>query len=162
MMNDNINKISTLIAPIIKEEGCELLDVEIVSENGKKIVRLFLEKEGGVALGDCSKVSHAIEDILAVEGLISGGYSLEVSSPGLNRPLKTKEHFQAVLGEMVCVTTIEKIDGRRKYRGLLKKIEQDDLIIHVDNQDFTVPLSMLSKANLEYNFSQPQKMGQKN
>ncbi|EKD51833.1 MAG: hypothetical protein ACD_62C00170G0007 [uncultured bacterium] len=152
MQNDTREVLRSLVMPLVTQAGYELVDVELAQEGGRKIVRLFVDKPGGISLGECATISHAVEDVLEVEAVISGAYHLEVSSPGLNRPLRTKEHFEAVIGQTVTVSTEEKIDGRRRYRGVLKQVEGDTLVITIDNQDFKVPLNKLSKANLDYHF----------
>lgn len=114
---DNITRVLEILAPIVTEEGCELIDAEITFDSGRKTLRLFVDKPGGVQLEDCSRISHSVEDLLEVENLVSGRYNLEVSSPGINRPLKTQAHFEAVVGQTVSVTTKEKINNRAHYKG---------------------------------------------
>lgn len=147
-MADDIKKVIEIAEPIVNEEGCELIDAEFASDTGRKVLRITIDKEGGVQLGDCARVSHAVEDILEVEDAVSGRYSLEVSSPGLERPLRKREHFEKAQGHRVHVTTREKIDDRRNFIGLLKQLEGTTLIINVDGQDFLVPLDQVSKARV--------------
>lgn len=151
-MADNKNNIIELIEPIINEESCELVDVHVTHEEGRKIVRVFIDKEGGVILEDCSRVSHAIEDVMEVEDVVDGKYHLEVSSPGLNRPLRTVEHYQKVLGQTVQFATKEKIDGRKRYKGILKDVSASNVVVEIDNKDFTVPLTEIEKSHLVYEF----------
>lgn len=140
-----------LIDPIVAENACELLDVEEVTESGQRILRVYITKDEGVKLEDCEKVSSSIEDLLEVEEIMSGRYNLEVSSPGLNRPLTKPKHFQDSIGQVVKVQTHEPIDGRKNYKGELKEVIQDkELRIFIDNQDFIVPLDKVRKANLVY------------
>lgn len=157
MSPDNIQKVIELTSPIVVEEGCELIDAEIISEEGRKILRLFIDKAGGVQLGDCSRVSHAIEDLLEVEDAVSGAFNLEVSSPGLNRPLKNREHFENVLGQKINVVTKDKIEGRKRYKGILKEVVVDELIIQIDKDDFKVPLSQVAKAHLVFESNRSKK-----
>lgn len=149
-MSDNvIQRVFDLTEGIVKEEGCELIDVQVVFENGRKILRLFIDKQdGGVRLEDCARVSHSVEDLLEVEEVLRGRYFLEVSSPGMNRPLRLVEHFKRVLGQKIKVVTKEKIDGRKNYKGILKELKPGCLIIEIDNHDFNVPLKTVSKASL--------------
>jgi len=146
-----VKKVEEVISPIAAEEGVELLQVFFGREYGRTILRVVIDKVGAVMdVGDCSRFSHAIEDLLEVEGVIKQVYDLEVSSPGLNRPLKKKEHFERVLEKMVRVQTTEPIDGRRNYKGVLKKVEGDNLDILIDGKIFVVPLDKVQKANLEH------------
>jgi ribosome maturation factor RimP len=149
---NSTKKIEDIITPIVVEESCELLDITIIKQAGQQIVRVFIDKPKGVLMEDCVRVSRAIGHILEVEDPIEGRYNLEVSSPGLNRPLRTKEHFIHVVGKKVDVQTTEKIDGRKRYRGVLTNIDGDNLIIQIDNINFSVPLNKLAKAHLEYDF----------
>lgn len=143
-----IDKVHQTAAPIIAEEGCEWVHAELVSEEGRRILRLTIDKVGGVTMADCVRVSHAVEDVLEVENCVPGNYHLEVSSPGLERPLVTQTHFAEVVGQKVVVTTREKIDGRAHYKGVLKEVGDGHLVIHIDNKDFIVPMEKVSKANL--------------
>jgi ribosome maturation factor RimP len=147
-MSTVIEKVQETATPIIAEEGCEWVHAELVSEEGRRILRLYIDKEGGVTMADCVRVSHAVEDVLEVENCVPGAYHLEVSSPGLNRPLVTIEHFSRVLEQQVVVATREKIAGRAHYKGVLKEVREGHLVIHIDNKDFIVPMEKISKANL--------------
>lgn len=156
-MSDISKRTAELIGPILNEEGCELIDIELQVESGQKVLRIFIDKEGGVQLQDCARVSHAVEDLLEVEQIIPGRYHLEVSSPGLNRPLKTLKHFQAAVGKTIQVATAEKINERRRFKGTLREIkgaqmsaDAAELVIFIDNQDYFVPLRMVQKANLVF------------
>lgn len=149
-MSDDLERVRELVAPIIAEEGCELVDTEITHDMGSKILRIYIDKNGGVKVGDCTRVSHAVEDLLEVEEVVSGRYNLEISSPGLNRPLRKREHFLKVVGQTIDVTTKEKLDGRRNYKGLLKSVDSNVLVMEIDRQEFRVPLEKLAKAKLVF------------
>lgn len=142
------NQIIALIEPIVEEEGCRLITVEITSEMGQRVLRVSIDKENGVTLDDCSRISASIEDIIEVEEIISGRYNLEVSSPGLDRPLRKGDHFQEAIGQTVKITTFEKINGRANYKGILKNIKGDIVSLLVDNEMFELPLGQIKKANL--------------
>ncbi len=152
IMTDNIERIIKLIEPIVTEESCELIDVDLTSDFGQRVLRVYIDKDGGVELGDCTRVSHAIEDLLEVEDAITGAYNLEVSSPGLNRPLRLLSHFQKAVGKIVNVVAKEKLNGRKNYKGILKGVDDGDLVITIDNADFSVPLDQVAKARLVYKF----------
>lgn len=147
-MSASIEKaVYDLVEPIAKEEGLGLLDVQWIS--GEGVLRIYLEKEeGAVTLDDCARVSHAIEDILDVKGIVPARYHLEVSSPGVNRPLKRRPHFQKVLGQTIRLRTHKAIDGRRNYKGILKQAD-GDLVMEIDRQEVRIPMDLVEKANLE-------------
>lgn len=141
--------IESLIAPVIAEEGLILWDVAWHVENGRKILRVMVERtESAVSLGDCSRVSHAIEDLLEVRGQIAGSYHLEVSSPGLDRPLRKTEHFAKVVGKKISLRTGVPLDGRRNFKGFLKEVDVTSLKIQVDQLEFSIPLDQIQKAQL--------------
>ena len=150
------------LEPLVQREGYQSLDVWLVSEHGQKIVRVFIDKDSGpITLDDCSVISHAVGDPLDVENIIEGHYNLEISSPGLDRPLRTLDHFLKVLEQTIFVYTKEKIQGRKRYKGQLKAVLQEHKIedaqgpvlqIFIDNQDFFVPISLIEKAHLVSQF----------
>lgn len=138
----------SLIEPIVAQENCRLVDVELTSDMGMRVLRVYIDREGGVMLDDCSRVSGAIEDIIDVKECLSGTYNLEVSSPGIDRPLRTAEHFREALNRKIKVMTHDKIDGRQNYKGVLKEVFETQIVITVDQQDFKLPLAAIKKARL--------------
>jgi ribosome maturation factor RimP len=144
-----------LAAPLVAAEGMELVEVEFVREQPGWILRLFIDKAGGVGLEDCSKVSHALDPALDVEDFIPQAYSLEVSSPGLNRPLRTPEHFAKAVGKLVKVKTFGPIGEppRKNFKGTLSGSNADSIVVDVEGGGaFTIPLKDVAKANLEFEF----------
>jgi ribosome maturation factor RimP len=147
-------KLTEMLRPAVEETGKTLLGVEYVSAGNHSILRLFIESdsETGVDVDDCAEVSHQVGAILDVEDPISSEYSLEVSSPGLDRPLFELAHFQAVIGETINVRLGIPLNGRRKFKGILETIENDTLIVSLDGQDYELMMSNVDKANLVFNF----------
>lgn len=152
---EKLIEVKTLIEGVVTREGFELVDVEMVTERGRPILRLFIDtippgtKERGVTVDNCSDISRVVSDLLDVEDKIDGEYTLEVSSPGLFRPLTKPEHFDRSLGERVKVKTFDKIEGRRVFTGTLTKREGDRITVSVDGKDFALDLVQVAKANLE-------------
>lgn len=146
----NVEKVRSLIAPVLETLGYELIDVRQVSELGRNILRVCIDCEGGVKLADCERVSREIETLLEVEGDIRDRYSLEVSSPGLNRPLVKETDFVRFAGKVAAVKTREPIDGRRNYKGMLKGVEEGRAVMVIDGQEYRVPLDLIEKAHLVY------------
>ena len=150
-----IEQVKTLLDPVVEREGYELLDVEYVSDRGRMILRLYIDTippgtpEKGVTVEDCSFISRIVGDILDVEETIGDKYHLEVSSPGLFRPLTKPPHFDRVVGERVKVKTFEKLEGRRVFTGTLVKHEAGALTVEVDGTAHTLNLENVAKANLE-------------
>lgn len=145
-------KITDMLRPAVEEVGKELLGVEFVSAGKHSILRLFIDHENGINVDDCAEVSHQVSAILDVEDPISTEYSLEVSSPGLDRPLFEKPHFEAVVGETIEVKLGLPLNGRRKFKGLLEAVENDLLVVVVDGEHFELAISNVDKANLVPNF----------
>src|SRR5947209_13121703 len=118
-----LDKVRQIAAPLAAQEGLELIDAEIGGGGGRQILRIFIDKAGGVSLDDCSAVSRAVSAALDVEDPVDGAYDLEVSSPGLDRPLRTEEHFRKFAGEKVRVRTfgpVPECENRKTFVGVLK------------------------------------------
>ena len=150
------NKVREIAGPLLAAEGLELIDVEFVREREGFILRLFIDKPGGgVGLEDCTKASHAVDTVLDVEDVIPHEYHLEVSSPGLNRPLTRPEHFARAVGKKVKLKTFAPLfePPRKNFVGLLKAADAEKVIVAVDGAgDFAVPMKDIAKANLEFEF----------
>jgi ribosome maturation factor RimP len=141
-------KLTELLRPAVEETGKELLGIEFISAGNHSVLRLFIEHENGINVDDCAEVSRQVSAILDVEDPISTEYSLEVSSPGLDRPLFELAHFQAVIGETINVKLSMPLNGRRKFKGKLETIENDTLVVTVDGEDYELVMSNVDKANL--------------
>jgi ribosome maturation factor RimP len=139
-------KIFETIEPIIAEEGCEVLEVQVIFEDQQRILRVTIDKTDGVGLEDCARVSSAIEDIIEVKEFLSGRYRLEVSSPGSEKPLRKKEHFERALGKVVKLATKEKIEGRGNFKGTLEEVSDTKVAMMVDNKRYEIPLEEIKRA----------------
>ncbi|EAI1980296.1 ribosome maturation factor RimP [Campylobacter upsaliensis] len=127
---------------LCKEAGVELYDSELVSENGKKIYRIYIMKEGGVSLEDCARLSEILSPIFDVEPPVGGEYFLEVSSAGLERKLSTLEHFEKSIGELLKISTIEK----QKFQGKLIKVKDNAIFLQDDKDEICIQLNQIKKA----------------
>ena len=145
-------KLTDMLRPAVEETGKELLGVEFISAGNNSILRLFIDHENGINVDDCAEVSRQVGAILDVEDPISSEYNLEVSSPGLDRPLFELTHFKEVIGETVNVKLSMPLNGRRKFKGILSAIENDTLIVEVDGIDYELVISNVDKANLVAKF----------
>lgn len=148
-------RVRALVDGVMANEGYELVDLEFVTERGRPILRMYIDTippstpEKGVGVEDCTQVSRLVGDIFDVEDAVAGEYHLEVSSPGIYRPLRTAEHFERVLGERVKVKTFDKLFDRRVFVGTLMTHDEGQITVEVDGQPYTLPLSGVAKANLE-------------
>ena len=145
-------KLTEMLRPAVEETGKTLLGCEFISAGNHSVLRLFIEHENGIDVDDCAEVSRQVGAILDVEDPISTEYSLEVSSPGLDRPLFDLAHYQAVVGETINVKLSIPLNGRRKFKGKLETIEHDTLVVSLDGEDYELVISNIDKANLVHNF----------
>ena len=137
----------SLLEPTVDALGYELVDLDLRSgRNG--LVRLFIDKDPAVTLADCELVSEQVSDLLDVEDPIPGFYTLEVSSPGLDRRLRTAAHFAAAIGNEVRVELKRAIDGRRRFRGRLEAADERTIEIHGEGMNWRLPLAEISLARL--------------
>jgi ribosome maturation factor RimP len=139
-----------LIEPVVRSEGMELLELEYRCESQGWVLRLFIDQEGGITVDDCARVSHVVGDLLDVADPIVNQYHLEVSSPGLNRPLRKWEHFQKYVGSIVDVRASTPIDNRRKFKGKLIAASPEGITVDCDGHVFDLSLSFLEQARLRY------------
>jgi ribosome maturation factor RimP len=144
-----LDRVRAMVDPILLNEGMELVDIEYRRESKGWILRLYLDKEGGVTLDDCTRVSQEVERSLDVEDFIQTPYMLEVSSPGLTRPLKTEKDFMKYCYRLIKVKTVDPIENRRQFKGRLLGVSENRIEIEVDGGVFQIPLSNVAKANLE-------------
>jgi ribosome maturation factor RimP len=145
------HKLTDMLRPAVEEVGKELLGIEYISAGNNSVLRLFIDHENGIDVDDCAEVSRQVGAILDVEDPISSEFNLEVSSPGLDRPLFDKPHYEAVIGEIIEVKLSIPLNGRRKFKGRLVAVENDTLIVTVDGEDYDLVLGNIVKANLVFN-----------
>lgn len=145
-----------LLEPIVAGEGLELLELEFLREREGWVLRLFIDKPGGrVGLDECTQVSRAVDPVLDVEDFIPTEYNLEVSSPGVNRPLKKPAHFERVKGEKIKVKTFGPIGEppRKNFTGTLTEVTAEGIAVDVEGAgSFRIPFKDIAKAHLEFEF----------
>lgn len=138
------------LAPVLKEAGVELVAVQYQREPTGWVLRFFLDKEGGVSLDDCAEWSDRLGTLVAERRLVDGDYSMEVSSPGLQRPLRKRDDFLRFTGLEAIVKTFAPINNQRNFHGLLRGVENDDLILlDRTNGLVKVPLNDIASAKLD-------------
>ncbi|HAR90911.1 MAG: ribosome maturation factor RimP [Pseudomonadales bacterium] len=149
-MKSSAEKVTQLIEPTVQALDLELWGVEHASQGKYSVLRIFIEREAGVTIDDCERVSRQASAIFDVEEPIAGEYTLEVSSPGIDRLLFTPQQFQRYRGEEVSVRMRTPVDGRRKFKGTLTDVVDDIIHIQVDGSDFELPHGDIEKANIVY------------
>jgi ribosome maturation factor RimP len=137
-----------LIRPVVEELGYELWELEYSPRRGHALVRLYVDSEDGITLDDCERVSRAVSELLDDADPVPGQYTLEVSSPGIDRPLSQPEHFAAYVGETVSVELREPLEGRRRFKGPLRAAGPDSIEVEVDGRGHVLPLAGIRKAQL--------------
>jgi ribosome maturation factor RimP len=152
-MDTNRQDIRRLAEPIVESLDMELIYVECLRMNSRWVVRLYLDREGGVTIDDCSEVSNQLGDLLDVHDIPPGPYTLEVSSPGTNRPIERDKDFIKFKGRKVNVKVREKVDGIKNFRGTLVSFLNDNegkmLVIEVSGKSYRIPMDLVAKARLE-------------
>ena len=153
MANQNVVMVvEELSAPIIEEMGLELVDVEYIKEGGAQILRIYIDKPGGVTHDECEAVSKRLDVLLEEKDPIPQLYYLEVSSPGIERPLKNLRDFRRFAGYAVRITTFAALDGRKKIIGRLIGIEEGNLTLEEDGKTISIPLKQVASARLHAEF----------
>jgi len=145
---DREAQIAELIRPTVEAMGSELWGIEYLTQGKHSTLRIFIEKESGVGIDDCEQVSRQVSALMDVEDPIGNAYTLEVSSPGLDRLLFEKAHFEAYLGSLVKVRLRMNYEGRRNFKGRLTAIENDEIVLRQDQEEFVFPLETLDRAQV--------------
>lgn len=147
-----VGTITSMVKPILQEKDLELVDVLFRREGGGWVLRLVIDNENGVTLDHCTAISREISQLLDIEDVIEQAYNLEVSSPGLDRPLKSLNDFQRFAGRKAKVTTREPIDGNHVFIGKIVRVDDQSIIIEVGQQELCIPYEEVAKARLEVEF----------
>ncbi|WP_028561395.1 ribosome maturation factor RimP [Paenibacillus pinihumi] len=141
-----------MLQPYLDEHGFELVDIEYVKEGGSWFLRVFADKEGGIDIDECGKISEYLSEQLDQNDPISDAYFLEVSSPGAERPLKKADDVRAAVGEYVFFTTYEPIGKTKEFEGWLRSFDGEEVVIEVGRKKHTIPYTKVSSARLAIQF----------
>lgn len=125
----------SLVLPIVEKNKFELVDVEYVKEGSNWYLRIYIDKEGGIDIDDCELVSRALSDLLDEKDFIEDAYILEVSSPGLGRPLKKEKDFKRSIGERIEIKLYRQIDKQKEFEGVLKAFDKDTITVELDDEE---------------------------
>jgi len=144
-------KIQALAAQAAGECGYEIVEVSLLGRGKRALLRVFIDKDGGITLNDCEVFSRRLEALLDVEDPIAGAYTMEVSSPGLDRPLKNPNDFRKSIGKLMRIVTKEKIDNRSFFVGRLMGVNGDVFRLSVSDsgEEVVIPFDLITKARLE-------------
>ncbi|MDZ5604390.1 ribosome maturation factor RimP [Pseudomonas sp. RP23018S] len=147
-MSSKLEQLQALLAPVVEGLGFQCWGIEYISQGKHTVLRVYIDKEGGIMVEDCEAVSRQISGVLDVEDPITSEYALEVSSPGMDRPLFTLEQYAAHAGEQVKIKLRTPFEGRRNFQGLLRGVEDQDVVVQVDQNEFLLPIDSIDKANI--------------
>ena len=150
-MSAHETRIAELIQPTVEALGVELWGVEYLIQGKYSVLRVYIDRQDeGVTIDDCERVSRQVSGILDVEDPIPGEYTLEVSSPGMDRPLFHLEQFARFAGEPAAVRLRSPVEGRRKFIGVIQSVSDDSVTLLVDGKEYQLPAVAIDKANLVF------------
>ena len=144
-----ISNIKELLEPLLFENNLELFDIEYKGLGRKGVLRVFIDKESGVTIDDCAKISRELGNLLDVHDVIPGSYNLEISSPGLTRPLRKRDDYIRFKGKKVKIKTLEDIQDKKVFTGKLLDFIDDTVSVETDGTRYLIPYNKIEKANLE-------------
>lgn len=148
-LSAKLNKLEQILRPVVEGLGYEFWGIEFRSQGHQSLLRLFIDDaEKGISVEDCEKVSRQVSGVLDVEDPIQTEYTLEVSSPGMDRPLFQLEQYQAFIGHQISIRLRMAFEGRRRFQGLLKGTEDGDVVVVVDDHEYLLPFESIDKANI--------------
>ena len=142
--------LESLLLPAIEGLGFRLWGVDYRSSPKHAHLKIFIDHDDGIQVDDCSAVSHQVAGVLDVEDPITVAYTLEVSSPGIERPLMKLEHYQLYIGKEVKIRLTWSVNDRKNFLGTLVRVEGDEIVIAVDGEEFSFPVNAVKRANLVY------------
>ena len=151
-MTGDVERIKNIIQAQVEEDGYELLQVELRSEGGAPILRIYIDKPEGITIDDCAVTSRKIAVLLDVEDPVKGKFTLEVSSPGIERPLFKEEDYVRFQGKEIRLSTYNKIANRRSFQGVIESFDNGVLGLMCDRQLVSIAYDEIKKANLVYDF----------
>ncbi|AGI26081.1 ribosome maturation factor RimP [Pseudomonas sp. MT3] len=147
-MSSKLEQLQALLAPVVEALGYECWGLEYISQGRHSLLRVYIDRPEGILIDDCEIVSRQVSGILDVEDPISGEYTLEVSSPGMDRPLFTLDQFARYVGEQVKIKLRTPFERRRNFQGILRGVEEQDVVVLVDDHEYLLPVDSIDKANI--------------
>lgn len=145
-------RLTQMLTPAVEALEYELVGIEFVRAGKHSTLRVYIDHDNGISVDDCARVSHQVSAVLDVEDPINTEYNLEVSSPGMDRPLFHAEHYERFQGEQVHVALNMPVDGKRKFTGVIGQVADNTVTFHVAGETLDVDIAMIKKANLVPNF----------
>ncbi len=147
-----LEEIRQVVEPILQSQALELVDLEYQHESRGWVLRIYLDREGGITVEECAEVSREVGAVLEVKDFIPNPYVLEVSSPGLTRPLRKPEDFKKYRNRLVKIKLYEPLEGQKNFKGTLLGLEEERVLMNIEGRVYELPLQRIAKANLEIEF----------
>ena len=145
MLRDQLRE---LLAPVVAGLGYQLWELEFMPRSGGGLLRLYIDSPGGITVDDCERVSHGVSETLDAADPIPSHYTLEVSSPGLDRVLRTREHFERFAGERVKLEMMQPIEGRKRFAGRLLDVGESEITLELESGRISLPIEDIHRARL--------------
>ncbi|AOM02553.1 ribosome maturation factor RimP [Cobetia marina] len=140
--------LKALIDPVVSALGFELWGIDYLSQGKQSRLVIYIDHSDGISVDDCASVSRQVGAVLDVEDPITGQFQLEVSSPGMDRPLFTLDQYERYIGHVVALRLRQAFDGQRKYQGLVTGTEDGDVVIRVDEEEYCFPIESIDQARI--------------
>ncbi|QEY59510.1 ribosome maturation factor RimP [Pseudomonas sp. C27(2019)] len=151
-MTSKLEQLQDILTPVVEALGYQCWGIEYISQGRHSVLRVYIDHENGILVENCATVSRQLSAVLDVEDPISSEYTLEVSSPGLERPLFTLEQFAAFVGDQVKIKLRSPVEGRRSFQGLIRSVEDQDVVVQMGEFEYLLPIDLIEKANILPNF----------
>ncbi len=147
-MTKKERELETLLTPTVAALGLRVWGIEYLGQGKHSVLRIYIDRDEGVTIDDCEAVSKQVSDVLDVEGTLTSSYTLEVSSPGMDRLLFKPEQYAESIGETVDVRLNYPFEGRRRVVGALTGLENDEMVVQVEDSEYQIPLSNVQRARI--------------
>lgn len=147
-MSSKLDQLQAILAPVVESLGYECWGIEFLSQGRHSTLRVYIDRPEGILIDDCEVVSKQLSAVLDVEDPITTEYTLEVSSPGMDRPLFKLDQFARYAGEQVKIRLRSPFEGRRHFQGVLRGVEEQDVVVLVDDHEYLLPIDSIDKANI--------------
>lgn len=151
-MTSKLEQLQDILTPVIEALGYECWGIEYTSQGRHSMLRVYIDHDNGIFIEDCETVSRQLSAVMDVEDPISSEYTLEVSSPGMDRPLFTLEQFASFVGEQVKIRLRSPVEERRNFQGLIRSVEDQDVVVQMGEFEYLLPIDLIEKANILPNF----------
>lgn len=147
-----IDELNSLVEPVVSGMGFQLWGIEYIRSGKFSTLRIYIDHEDGINVDHCADVSRQVSAVMDVEDPISTNYTLEVSSPGLDRPLFTEEQYLQSVGEWVEIKLRYAFEGRKNFKGVINGVEEGDVVVQIDGEEFLLPIESIDKGRIIPNF----------